>query len=242
MERTDKMPHRYELHCHTAEGSKCSTVPAVDLIEMYKRNGYSGVFITDHFSGMTTVPNETSWEDRVGFWYGIHTKAKQAGDKAGISVFPGMEYSPVPDVKHFTGGSGADFIILNISREWLLDNRDAFSGSSRDQLKKIRDAGGFVIHAHPFKEASYIEYMKLIPRSVDAVEVINAGCNDSENNNALGYARAYGLLEAAGSDCHNISRTVFAGLETEFLCRTPEDLVNAIINKKAKPFRTVKEE
>lgn len=44
------MAYRYELHCHTNEGSKCSDISIKEMFRLYEEMGYSGICITDHFT------------------------------------------------------------------------------------------------------------------------------------------------------------------------------------------------
>lgn len=41
--------YRYETHLHTSPVSKCACVSVRDNLELYKKLGYDGVFITNHF-------------------------------------------------------------------------------------------------------------------------------------------------------------------------------------------------
>ena len=232
------MSYRYDLHCHTSEGSKCSVLSAQEMAEFYHRRGYSGFCVTDHFSGNGPLPDDTPWGDRVEFYHDIYSEAKKAGEKFDLSVFFGLEYSLAPDVGRLSKITGNDFLILNLSKEWLTENKAAFSGKFTDLFAKIREAGGFVIHAHPFLEERWVESIRLYPRHIDAVEVLNSGGSDFLNENALAYARAYGLLEVAGSDCHSPAQKVLGGIETDAPCLTAAELVAAIREKKTRLFKT----
>ena len=75
----------------------------------------------------------------------------------------------------------------------------------------IREAGGMVVHAHPFREEYYIPEIRLYPEYVDAVEGINATHSNhrSKSHNkaefdekAVDYGRQHGLPMTAGSDIH----------------------------------------
>jgi predicted metal-dependent phosphoesterase TrpH len=69
-------------------------------------------------------------------------------------------------------------------------------------LTLLSENGALVIHAHPFREAQYIDHIRLFPRHVHGVEVYNACRNDFENGVAELYAKQYGLPRFAGSDNH----------------------------------------
>ncbi|MFP4662053.1 MAG: histidinol phosphatase, partial [Halanaerobiales bacterium] len=85
---------KYEIHTHTAEGSKCSSISAVELVHFYKEMGYSGICISDHFlNGNTTVPEEISWTERIELFCRGYEKAYTEGRKVGLDVFFGWEYS-----------------------------------------------------------------------------------------------------------------------------------------------------
>ena len=85
-----------------------------------------------------------------------------------------------------------------------------------DELAYLLDNGALIIQAHPYREAGYIDHIRLFPRSVQGVEVINATMPDEANNMAKLYAEQYGLLEFAGSDNHSASnRTRLAGVCSE---------------------------
>ena len=42
--------HKYDTHVHTSETSICGKVDAKTLVRLYKKAGYTGVVITDHYS------------------------------------------------------------------------------------------------------------------------------------------------------------------------------------------------
>lgn len=43
----------FEMHCHTAEKSKCSSVPVVELIRRVQARGLQGIILTDHHAVWT---------------------------------------------------------------------------------------------------------------------------------------------------------------------------------------------
>ena len=93
-----------------------------------------------------------------------------------------------------------------------------------------------VIHAHPFREAGYIEAIRLIPRDVDGVEVINSSRPDSENAPAFWYAKNYGLLRSAGSDNHQGQRDRLAGVLLPERIENVQDFVRIVKEGRAEIF------
>jgi len=207
------------------------------VAEFYKKAGYHGFCLTDHFAGYSTLPDSTPWKQRVDFFYNTYERAREAGERLGLSVFFGIEYGIARDVSRMSRATGNDFIILNLTRDWLLQNRDAFTKRTKELFHEIRCAGGFIIHAHPFNEKPWVEYIRLLPYSVDAVEVINAMHPDFVNENARKYAETYNLLQVAGTDCHRPDVDFIAGVETDEPCCEVIDLIRAIRQKRAAPFK-----
>jgi len=181
------------MHTHTCEVSKCGKISAVELVRFYHDMGYHGICITDHFfNGNTIVSADLPWEKRVEHFCRGYEAAKNEGEKLGMDVFFGWEYTY----------GGTDFLTYGLDGQWLLDHPEVLSYRVPEYCDVVHSYGGFIAHAHPFREAAYIEMIRLLPRHVDAVETYNACRTDFENHMADIYADAYGHLKIAGSDNH----------------------------------------
>lgn len=211
--------YRYETHAHTAEVSKCATIPAEELVRFYKSQGYGGICITDHFlNGNTTVPGNLLWKERVELYCTGFEKAHAEGRKIGLDVFFAWEYSY----------QGSDFLTYGLDKAWLLNHPDLLELSVNEYCDFARSQGGFVVHAHPFREDFYIDMIRLLPRSVDAVEVNNACRKDFENNLADEYADHYRLLKTAGSDNHKGKISRYSGIQLPRRLQDVADMIKAI--------------
>ena len=212
-------PFRYETHCHTSKVSKCSKITAVELVQFYKMCGYSGICITDHFlNGNTTVSNELSWDERIERFCQGYENAYAEGKKIGIDVFFGWEYSY----------KGTDFLTYGLNKQWLLEHPHLLSLTLNEYCDLVHANDGFIVHAHPFREADYIDMIRLLPRKVDAVEVLNACRLDSENKYAQQYADNYNLLTVAGSDNHVGPLDRLYGIKSSKRLKSIVDIINAI--------------
>lgn len=61
------MSYKYETHMHTSEGSACGRSSAEEMVRSYKEQGYTGVFVTDHFfNGNCSVDRSLPWAEKVG--------------------------------------------------------------------------------------------------------------------------------------------------------------------------------
>ena len=192
-----------QLHLHTSETSACGRSSGAEMARACKAAGYDLICITDHFyNGNIACSADRPWQERVEFLLRGWRAAKAEGDRIGLEVLFGWET--------FTGGlgnstGGQEILTYGLGKEFLLANPDIIDLSYYDYLRRVTEAGGTMIHAHPYRKAAYIPDFTPDPRSVEAYEVYNAA-NRPENANALALAEAkeYGLLCCAGSDAHHM--------------------------------------
>lgn len=213
--------YKYELHLHTKEASACASLDGAAQARLYKSLGYEGVFITDHFfGGNTAVPRNLSWEQRINLFCKGYENAKEEGEKIGLKVFFGLE----------TGFCGTEFLVYGVTEEWLAAQADMMSWSIEEQYQKVQEAGGIVIHAHPFREAPYIPRLDLYPEYVDGVEVYNLE-NDRRdpefNERARKYAEEYHLPMTGGGDAHH-QNSRHGGIITEQPLDSVEEFMRLI--------------
>jgi len=223
------------MHCHTGIASVCGRLSPENLVKWYAGLGYSGLCLTDHFSGADPFPG-SPWEARVKSYWDAYARTRAAGERLGLTVFWGIEYALAPDPDHFLHTKGTDFLLYNLSKEFLMDNRSIFYSKPADLFQIMRSGGVFVVQAHPFAESAHIESIQLLPRSVDAVETLNGNKKLFENDMARIYAGMYGLPETAGSDCHNAPWPYMCGLQTDAPCSSIMELIAAIRSKQTRMF------
>ncbi len=219
------MSYLYETHLHTSVGSLCSKTSPEEQIRRIHRYGYTGAFVTDHFlNGNTAVPKGLSWEDSIDRVMLSYEMAKAEGDLLGVDVFFGFECSY----------QGNDVLTYGLGRDWLKAHPEIMEMSMRQYCDFARAEGGMVVHAHPFREDWYIDLIRLLPRSVDAVEVLNANRKDFENDRAAEYARNYDLPVTAGSDLHN-SQFRLVGVSSSVRFTSVLDYCDAVRQRQVTP-------
>lgn len=214
------MLYLYETHCHESVVSKCATVTPKQLVDIYISNGYSGAVVTDHFLNGNNVlkASDASWEEKIETMFSGYEQAKAYGDKLGFTVMFGFEY---------TAPSRADFLIYGISKQWLLENASLLEWDFVDFADRVHEAGGIIVHAHPFREAG--SFLQLSPRQCDGVEIYNAANWQEEyNTRAKYYAESYGLKPLSGSDFHHITQKEFGGICTDFPIGSTEEFVQTV--------------
>lgn len=189
---------QYETHLHTSEASACANYSGVEQVRSYKEAGYDGIIVTDHFiNGNTSIPRDLPWEQWVERFCKGYEVAKAEGDRIGLSVFFGWE----------TNYRFTEFLIYGLDKEWLLSHPEIRTWSIEEQYQHIHEDGGFIVHAHPFRNRPYIEGVRLFPNYIDAVEVINVGNrNDEFDRQAAAYAKKHKLPMTAGTDAHGLEK------------------------------------
>ena len=213
--------NRYETHCHTAEASACASASGPEQARFYKERGFMGIIVTDHFlNGNTRAPADLPWKERVDILCSGYENAKRVGDKIGLDVFFGWEYAY----------RGADFLTYGLDRQWLLEHPEVMELSPNDYFDLVHSAGGFISHAHPFREDWYIDHIHLFPRKCDGCEIINSCRKQFENDMAKHYADSYDLIYTAGSDNHSAKQARLSGIETEEPIRDMKHFIEILLS------------
>ena len=195
--QVEKRTYRYETHLHTYPVSKCAKATVKENLEAYIAFGYDGVFITNHFlDGNINIDRSLPYEERIRFYFSDYEEGVRLGKELGIQVFCGVEMSYM----------GTDFLIYGLDQEWYLAHPEIENMKRTEQLSFLMESGALVIQAHPFREAAYIDHIRLFPRNVHGVETYNACRSPFENDIAEMYAKHYGLPAFSGSDNHHAGK------------------------------------
>ena len=183
--------YKYELHLHTNLVSRCSRFTPEEIVKLYTTLGYTGVFVTDHFiNGNSGVDLTKPWVLQMYDYEQGYREVKQAARGTGLDVFFGVEYSY----------QGTDFLIYGLDARWFSCHPEIMDLSVKNCMQFLRDNGACVVQAHPFREAGYIDHIRLFPRCVDGVEILNV-----MNDMAKLYAQNYQLAPTCGTDIHRIN-------------------------------------
>ena len=211
---------KYETHLHTSPVSRCARATVEENLLFYKSLGYDGVFITNHFlDGNIQIDRSLPYEEQIAYFFSDYEQGVEIGEKLGIKVFPGVE---------ITYG-GTDFLIYGLDTQWYLQHPEILTMEKTEELTLMMESGALIIQAHPFREAGYINHIRLFPRHVHGVEIINGCRSEGENHMAKLYAEHYGLLPFAGSDNHTASaQKRLAGMGFDTPICTVEDFVERI--------------
>lgn len=212
--------YMYDPHVHTSEASACASMSASEQVHKYKEAGYDGIFVTNHFfGGNTSVDRSLPWKEKIEKYCLGYEYAKEEGDKIGLKVFFGIEQ----------GFHGTDILIYGISKEWLIEHSDMQDWDIPKTYEEVKKVGGIMVHAHPYREASYLNKIELWPAYVDAVETWNRGNKYSLYNlRAEEYAQDHDLPQTGGGDTHN-PKDRPAGIITANPLNSEKDYMNLLL-------------
>lgn len=194
-ERMESM--KFDMHCHTKEGSLDGKVPIAEFISCLKEKGFQGMLVTDHDS----YKGYRSWKRLHG-----------DGDEDGFVVLKGVEYDTI-DAGHIlvVMPEGVKLKILELRGlpvHFLIDI--------------VHRNGGILGPAHPCGE-KYLSIMNTrkhrnqlaVMDRFDFLEGFNACESPESNAAAMEIAASYGKPAFGGSDAHKadcvgMGYTIFA--------------------------------
>jgi len=223
------MEYLYETHMHTEEVSACARASGAKQAAVYKKMGYTGIIVTDHFiNGYTTCPKNLPWEERMRFFASGYDEAKKAGDKLGLDVFFGWEFTI----------RGSDFLTYGLDLNFLIAN----PGLDRLEIDKyselVRNSGGYLAQAHPYRDEYYIDHPYPVkPCYIDGVEVYNVMDRSESNSKALEFAEKNNLPKQAGTDAHGRGNKLYSGVSLKQKAESIHDIINAIKSGEATPLK-----
>ncbi len=212
------MPYKYELHCHTGEVSMCADAPAAQTVERYKKAGYDGIVITDHFSDFTFSPAEYFNIKKAADRYikGYKEALSAAGED--FTVLLGMEIRFILTPN--------DYLVYGMTEEFIRNSGHLLFSNLKSLSQKVKENGMLLVQAHPFR--GYV--MRGNPKYLDGVEVFNGKYKkEDENEKSRLWAEKNNLkIVTSGSDYHHPNSKITGGIETDEKIKTNDDLLRIL--------------
>ena len=108
------------------------------------------------------------------------------------------------------------------------------TGDVKAYINYVHSNGGICVHAHPFREAWYVPNIRLFPRDIDAVEIVNGSHTDKKfNERAKYFAASNELPNPAGSETHyHCEKDTTAVVLLDHRLTSIKDYIDCVINKK----------
>ncbi len=207
---------RFDMHCHTKEGSLDGRVPLQEYVLRLKKLGFDGMLITDHNSYKA---------------YRQYIKHKKDPAFADFTVLKGIEYDTC-DAGH---------ILVVMPENFSLPLLELRGLPVRLLIEIVHMFHGILGPAHPTGE-KYMSITKCkvyrkhpdILSEFDFMEVHNACVTPQANQEALRLAEQYKLPGTSGSDAHKLDCIGFARTDFKEDIHSESDLIAYI--KKAAPI------
>lgn len=208
---------KIETHLHTNLSSACGQLSPRQIAEGYHAAGYSGLIVTDHFNRDTfrfLGVDTQGVQDKLAAFLTGYRELLREGEALGLKIYRGAEVR--------FDGSWNDYLLYGYSDRLLQDPEAIFTMGVERFYERVKADGALLIHAHPFRNGG----IPTAAAALDGVEVLNTNRHhDNRNELALRFAREHGLLETAGSDCHETAHIGNGGILMEKLPKTDEELV-----------------
>lgn len=201
---------KFDMHCHTKEGSMDGKVPIEEFISVLADKGYDGMLVSDHNS----YKGYRAWRD--------HIKGRRFKD---FVVLKGIEYDTI-DAGH---------ILVIMPENVKLKILELRGLPVQMLIDIVHRKGGILGPAHPCGE-KYLSILNTrkhrnqlaVMERFDFLEGFNA-CEDKDSNHMAEFiARQFDKPAFGGSDAHKADCIGLA--YTEFPCRirTESDLIACV--------------
>lgn len=210
------MAYKYELHCHTGAVSRCASVSPEKLLDIYVKNGYDGLVITEHYSPMTFRRHLLSPSAHTDFFLSSYYSLKEACPD-GFTVLLGME------LRHHATIN--DYLVYGITPEWLSAQKNLLMLNEKRAYELLHAEGFLVCQAHPFR--TFIR--RCDPAFIDGIEIYNGHTGDECNRKAYELWEGSGKIAVSGTDFHYENRDIpSGGMITEKRIENNEDLLTVL--------------
>ena len=147
----------FDMHVHTSGISRCSRVPAPELVRRCKLTGLDGIVLTNHFAVNHVDGDPFEWRKKYEEEFYITQKE---GEKTGLAVLFGIEVTPLSE-------GGRDFLIYGVDPDFLYQEKMLYEYNQAQLCSMAREAGAVFVNAHPFRNGKTPKE----PEYLDGVEV-----------------------------------------------------------------------
>ena len=202
---------KFDMHCHTSNGSLDSRVDIEEYICLLRSQGFHGMLVTDH----NTYNGYRAWKEIK----------KQTREYEDFVVLKGVEYD-TRDAGHFliVMPDGVKLKVLEMRGMPL-----------RQLIRTVHAFGGILGPAHPYG-APYLSALRCrrlklqaeLIHEFDFVEAFNTCETKESNRNAERLVKTYGKVGFGGSDSHRHQDVGLAYTEIEGEIRCNDDLIHAV--------------
>ncbi|HEY8392296.1 MAG TPA: PHP domain-containing protein [Capillibacterium sp.] len=218
-------PFRIDLHVHTSETSFCGRTEGRLVADLYKKAGYDGIVVTDHYHEgfFRRLPKNLTWSEKIDHFLRGYRNARAEGEKIGLTVLLGIELKFID--------SPREFLIYGLD-EAFLKKYPALYKMGIEQFRRFSrelpaEEEILIYQAHPFR----LGLTPVPPELVDGIEVYNGNPRQNSNNHlALAFAQRHHLRMIAGSDFHRRTDLARGGVLLPTPVKDNRELVRVLKN------------
>lgn len=209
---------KIDMHVHSSDFSPCGEISVAELIPLYRKAGFDGFALTDHFfRGGAEIQKKAGHPDFGKAYLDHFRRAEELGRRSGFRIFLGfeMQFDESPD----------HFLVYGMPED-LFAQWDALLAMGLKNFSALARERGFPVYqSHPFRDGIRI----VDPAYLFGMEVVNGhSMFDNRNDIARAWAEKYNLHGIAGSDCHELCDLGSAGIETDETLRDTADLLRVL--------------
>lgn len=206
---------KFDMHCHTKEGSLDGKVPIEEFIFCLKKKGYDGMLVTDHNS----YNGYRAWKRKL--------KGRKFED---FVVLKGIEYDTI-DAGH---------ILVIMPENVKLPILELRGLPVQFLIDIVHRGGGILGPAHPCGEKylsitntrKHRNQLAVMDR-FDFIEGFNACETPQSNARAMEIAERFGKAAFGGSDAHKVACIGLAATEFDGEIACESDLIGLLRKKGA---------
>lgn len=179
-----------DMHTHTAGVSRCCRIPAEGIVERAKENGIDGIVLTNHY--VKGYLNDISLDDFIKKYIDEYYYTAEKGKKIGVKVYFGMEIT-------MEFNQAVHILIYGVDENFLYDNPTAFDYTQKELYTAVKNAGGVMVQAHPFRNSTTV----LDTAYLDGIEInSHSAYGNSYSAEILKIAKKNNLIVTSGGDYH----------------------------------------
>lgn len=209
---------KFDMHCHTKEGSMDGKVPVTQFVEVLKEKGFDGMLVSDHNS----YNGYRAWKRHMKM-----VDAAQDGNKEEFIVLKGIEYDTI-DAGHILvimpTGTKLRILELRGLPVMLL-------------IEIVHRGGGILGPAHPCGE-KYLSITNtrkhrnqlFVMDKFDFVEGFNACEPHESNQKAMELASDFSKPTFGGSDAHKMDCIGLGYMQTNAPVYNETELISYVKN------------
>ena len=222
--------YKYDLHVHSAPSSACGKNTAAEMVKRYKELGFSGFVLTNHFyHGSSGVDRSLPWKEWVKEYSKDYYSALETAKNLDFDLLFGIEHPY---------SLGKECLVYGLSPEFLMENPQLKQEDIALWSKTVRENGGFIAYAHPFRDRFYIPNPYDMPdlSFVNGIECYNH-CNTADDDErAVNAFKNSGKIIIAGGDKHATNFDTTYGIVTSERIKTIEHLIKTLKNNDFKLY------